>query len=106
MRLIGSVREYHVDQGWGVRDAPETPGGAWVHFSEVRTPGFRALTAGQTVTFEVEPACQDGYAHRALRVRPVGHDDSDETGAFPRSVAYSSSLVIAHDDPPPTSPPD
>jgi cold shock protein len=32
--------EWHDDDGWGVVESPETPGG-WVHFSHVDLQGYR-----------------------------------------------------------------
>jgi CspA family cold shock protein len=73
--MTGVVRVWHREDGWGVVDAPETPGGCWVHFSVVDMPGHRELRAGQQVLFEAEPAEQDGYAYRAVLVRVLdeGH---------------------------------
>ncbi|QCB49395.1 hypothetical protein E5720_10745 [Rhodococcus sp. PAMC28707] len=70
------VREFDAEEGWGVLDAPELPGGCWVHYSDIDGTGFRALTAGQLVNVEYEDllalygpgAQQDGYAFRATRV--------------------------------------
>lgn len=66
---VGTVRLWRGEEGWGVLDSAETPGGAWTHFSEVVGEGFRILTPGQAVEFEYENADQDGYDFRALNVR-------------------------------------
>ena len=70
-RILGVVRVWHREDGWGVVDAPQTPGGCWVHFSVVDVPGYRELRAGQQVLLQVEDAGQDGYAYRATHVEPV-----------------------------------
>ena len=72
---IGVVRVWHRDEGWGVIDAEETPGGCWVHFSVVRVPGYKELRAGQQVRFEVEAVRQDGFDYRAVWAEPLeeGH---------------------------------
>lgn len=31
----GVVREFHVDEGWGIIDGRSVPGGCWVHFSTI-----------------------------------------------------------------------
>ncbi|WP_128802461.1 MULTISPECIES: cold shock domain-containing protein [unclassified Streptomyces] len=62
------VREWDDDEGWGVLDSRETPGGCWTHFSVVEEPGFRSLTAGQKVALEWESGEQDGFQYRATRV--------------------------------------
>jgi cold shock protein len=82
------VRVWYREEGWGVIDSPDTPGGCWVHFSHLWNDGIpepgpgevvhvvahRYLEAfeGETVDFEWEPANQDGYAFRATTVRPHG----------------------------------
>jgi CspA family cold shock protein len=73
--VVGVVRVWHREQGWGVVDAPEVPGGCWVHFSAVEATGYRELRAGQQVLLEAEAAEQDGYRYRATRVRVLeeGH---------------------------------
>jgi len=65
VRIQGTVREWHADEGWGVIDSPATPGGCRAHFSAVAMPGYRQLYAGQPVQLDWEPAVQDGYAYRA-----------------------------------------
>jgi cold shock protein len=69
---LGVVRSFDPDEGWGVIDAPEVPGGCFVHFSNIEMSGYRALTAGQRVRFTYERPgfLQDGCPYRALVVRP------------------------------------
>ena len=62
---IGVVRVWRRDDGWGVVDAEETPGGCWVHVSAVRASVHRELRAGQQVRFAFEAVQQDGYDYRA-----------------------------------------
>lgn len=67
-----TVREWHEEEGWGVLDCPETPGGCWAHYSTLEMDGFRSLTAGQHAELEWEAPGfkQDGYDYRAVRVVP------------------------------------
>jgi CspA family cold shock protein len=70
-RVTGVVRVWHHDEGWGVVDAPETPGGCRVDLDALDAPGYGELRAGQQVLLEFEPAEpdeQDGFAYRATRV--------------------------------------
>ncbi len=73
--VVGVVRVWHHEQGWGVVDASEAPGGCWVHSSAVEATGYRELRAGQQVLLEAEAAEQDGFHYRATRVRVLeeGH---------------------------------
>jgi CspA family cold shock protein len=87
---------WHADEGWGVIDSEDTPGGCWAHYSSVLVPGYRALGAGQSVTLDVERAEQDGYSFRAIGVWPTGqepHRTGIETTRA--SAAYESTF----DDP-------
>lgn len=35
MQSVGTVRVWHTEEGWGVVDCPDTPGGCWVQFSHL-----------------------------------------------------------------------
>lgn len=71
-RAAGVVKSFDPDEGWGVIEAPEVPGGCFVHFANIQMTGYRELEAGQRVhfTFERPGFLQDGYAYRALAVWP------------------------------------
>jgi CspA family cold shock protein len=85
------VRVWHREEGWGVIDSPDTPGGCWVHFGALWNDGipqagpgevvevsggFREAFEGETVDFDWErtssPGSQDGYSFRAATARPRG----------------------------------
>ncbi|MEU4640453.1 hypothetical protein [Micromonospora sp. NPDC023814] len=67
-------------------------------FSVIETPGHRALTAGEVVSFEAEPVRQGGHPHRAVRVwRGTGGSPGT---AVPASVAYGSELTLTVDPAP------
>ena len=97
MNQTGTVREFHADQGWGVIDAPGVPGGCWVSFAAIAAPGYRALEAGQTVTFRAEPAAQDGYAYAAVKVW-TGEPEPPMPAPDAPGGAYHSTLTISYDD--------
>lgn len=97
----GIVRSWDDEQGWGVVDAEATPGGCWVHFSVVAGPGPGTLTPGAAVELEHEPAQQDGYAHRAVRVWPVGAAPAPPPPAAQPSEAYRSTVRLQFDAAPP-----
>jgi cold shock protein len=65
-----TVREWRDEEGWGVLDSPDTPGGCWAHFSHIEMSGYRSLTPGRAVLLEWEAPGQDGYGYRAVRVVP------------------------------------
>jgi len=78
--VAGVVKWFDPEEGWGVIDAPEMPGGCFVHFANIEMPGYRQLHAGQHVrfTFERPGFLQDGFAHTApwqsgRRIDKAGH---------------------------------
>ncbi|MGN6330208.1 MAG: cold shock domain-containing protein [Motilibacteraceae bacterium] len=92
------VREWHDELGWGVLDSEQTPGGCWAHFSAIEAAGYASLSGGDVVLLEHEPAQQDGYAFRALRVRvPGGAPDAGTVIEGP-SAAYRSSMRLEFDE--------
>lgn len=62
------VTQWNDDEGWGVAEAGDVPGGCWMHFGVVEVPGYRTLRAGQTVIADWEEREQDGFRYRATRV--------------------------------------
>ena len=97
--IVGTVREWHDDEGWGVVDSVETPGGCRVLFPAVAVPGPGRLTVGAAVHLEWEAAHQDGYDFRATRVWPLGAEPVDDVIRVQGpSAAYRSHLEIRFDD--------
>jgi CspA family cold shock protein len=91
----GIVREWWSEDGWGVIDSSDTPGGCWASFSVVLVPGFRMLSAGEAVTFRYESAQQDGYGFRAVEVWPSDRQpDRTSLEVSGTSDAYRSRLTI------------
>lgn len=95
MDSVGTVRSWSAEEGWGVIDSPETPGGCWVHYGKVAVRGFRGLNLGQRVEFEWEPGDQDGYHFRATRVWPYGDEPYDRyRRSDPSHPSYRTGLRI------------
>jgi CspA family cold shock protein len=71
-----------------------------VHYSAIAGNGYRALTAGQEVSFRSEAVLdQDGYKYRAVKVWPRSEPEPpycapDRAG---NEGAYQSSLTIVFD---------
>lgn len=63
----GKVKWFNEKKGFGFL---EQPGGAdvFVHFSAIKSSGFKTLAEGQEVTFDVE---QGQKGPQALNVEPV-----------------------------------
>lgn len=94
----GRVRSWQAEEGWGVIDCPQTPGGCWAHFSVVAVEGYKALTPGQAVALDWEPAEQDGYAYRAVRTWPADRPPVPDQVHPSSPSAYGSTLSISYDD--------
>jgi CspA family cold shock protein len=99
MTSVGSVRTFDADEGWGVIDGLDVPGGCWVHFSAICMDGYRQLTRGQHVTFRAEAASQDGFAYRAVKVWAGGIEPLDQSRTQGSSAVYRSSLTLTFDAP-------
>lgn len=48
----GTVRNWNVDDGWGVVDVDAVDGGVWVHFSAIEGRPSGYLVVGEPVTVE------------------------------------------------------
>lgn len=94
-KSFGTVSQWFSDEGWGVIESLDTPGGCWAHFSVVFGKGneLRTLTVGAVVPFTWESDEQDGFSFRATS---VGSGQALTTTAGP-SAAYSSTLTISYD---------
>ncbi|KUL41939.1 cold-shock protein [Actinoplanes awajinensis] len=98
MTSMGVVRSFDPDEGWGVIDGPDVPGGCWVHFSAIAVEGFRELTPGQQVSFRAEQGDQDGFDYRALKAWPgVGAEPPDQVATPHSPAAYQSTLTLTFD---------
>jgi cold shock CspA family protein len=56
MATLATVRVWHDDQGWGIVESEDTPGGCWVHFSHIVSPRYRTLRPGSGLMLEMDGA--------------------------------------------------
>ena len=64
----GTVKWFNESKGFGFITPEDGSKDVFVHFSEIQAEGFKVLTEGQSVTFNVE----DGpKGPQATRVSPV-----------------------------------
>lgn len=94
MSTIGIVHVWYGEDGWGVIDSAETPGGCWTHFSHLAIRGSRSLDPGQQVELEWEGHGQDGFDYVARRTWPRGQDPYERPVSEAPSGAYTSTLTI------------
>lgn len=75
MASRGRVRQYSVEEGWGILESDDTPGGCLVRVLDLRTQSG-TLSAGEEVDFEWEslpPGVEEElFRFSALSVRPAG----------------------------------
>jgi CspA family cold shock protein len=84
------------DEGWGVLDSEETPGGCLAHFSSAGMRSPEELPLGQKVWLDWEASSQDGYKYRAVRFWPQGSEPLERSSAG-SSDLYGSELNISFD---------
>ncbi|MFC9763402.1 hypothetical protein [Rhodococcus jostii] len=100
---IGTMRTWNHDEGWGVIDSSETPGGCWIHATTPSTKTRTGLDPGRQVYFEWErlpgKGVQDGFDFVATDAWYVG-DEPYRRPQGPSTGAYSTSLMITLDDDP------
>ena len=63
----GIVKWFNAEKGYGFIQQEEGPD-VFVHFSAIEADGFRTLSEGERVEFEVEPG-RNGKGPHARRVR-------------------------------------
>ncbi len=69
--MQGTVKWFNDEKGFGFLSNDGGGEDVFVHFSAIQTEGFKSLTEGQKVTFEVERDPQDSHKLRAARVSLV-----------------------------------
>ena len=64
----GTVKWFNAEKGYGFISCDECGTDVFVHFSAIEADGFRTLSEGERVEFEVEPG-RNGKGPQARRVR-------------------------------------
>jgi CspA family cold shock protein len=67
----GTVKWFNPDKGYGFLANDEGGDDVFVHYSAIIADGFRTLSEGQKVTFDVEPDPKDEGKLRAVDVKVV-----------------------------------
>ena len=96
--MLGIVKFFKADKGWGVLVSAELPSDVWVHFSVIEMDGFRTFAAGDVVDFDVEEVEQDSFHYRATRALLLRH------GPAPTLRRVGGRVVIADQHVPNTPP--
>lgn len=67
----GTVKWFNAEKGFGFISNDEGGDDIFVHFSAIQAEGFRTLTEGQKVTFDIEQDPKNSSKLRAANVRAV-----------------------------------
>jgi len=65
----GTVKWFNADKGFGFIANDDGSADVFVHYSAITTDGFKTLSEGQKVTFDVEKDPKDSRRLRAINVK-------------------------------------
>lgn len=68
MLLIGKVKWFDRKKGYGFISADDADGDIFVHYSSINGDGFRSLTEGDNVQFELTQGPKGLLAQNVLRI--------------------------------------
>ena len=66
--MNGTVKWFNESKGYGFISNDDGSGDVFVHYSAIQSDGFRNLTEGQKVTYDVEPDPKNADKLRAVNV--------------------------------------
>lgn len=99
MTVAAQVRVWHDEEGWGVLDSAETPGGCFVSWAHIDHDGYRTLRDVTEVLLDWEAAPQDGYPYCAVRVRIPGRQPATPPSG-PFEGVHPSAVTVQGDEGP------
>ena len=67
----GTVKWFNAEKGYGFISNDDGSGDVFVHFSAIQGTGYRTLTEGQKVTYEVETDPKNSSKLRAVNVTAI-----------------------------------
>ena len=67
----GTVNWFNAEKGFGFISNDDGGEDVFVHFSAIVADGYKTLTEGQKVTFEIEPDTRNSGRFRAVNVQPL-----------------------------------
>ncbi|QCR18762.1 cold-shock protein [Agrococcus sp. SGAir0287] len=93
---LGTVVEWHDDEGWGLVALATSGAEVWAHFSIIEHRAFGSLEVGEEVRVWYQPGPEAGALH-AVRVVPTTNLDDAVVEPEPPGEAYRSSLTVVED---------
>ena len=64
----GTVKWFNAEKGYGFIAPDDGSADVFVHFSAIKSNGFKTLKEGQKVSYDVEPDPKDSRKMRAVNV--------------------------------------
>jgi CspA family cold shock protein len=71
VNMNGTVKWFNEEKGFGFISNDDGSGDVFVHFSAIRSNGFKTLKEGQKVSYETETDPKDSSKLRAVNVMPL-----------------------------------
>ena len=68
----GTVKWFNAEKGFGFISDEKGGDDVFIHFSAIKADGFRTLTEGQKVTYDVETDPKNPSRQRAANVEVIG----------------------------------
>lgn len=78
--MQGKVVSFSNEKGYGFIAKSDGSGDVFVHHSEIDMEGFRTLTKGQAVDFDIEISERNNKP-MAVDVRPIGENNGSRASA-------------------------
>ena len=66
--MTGTVKWFNAEKGYGFIANDDGGDDVFVHFSAIQSTGYRSLSEGQKVTYDVEPDPKNSSKLRAVNV--------------------------------------
>lgn len=66
--MQGKVKWFNAEKGFGFIEKNDGGGDVFVHFSAIRSEGFKTLEEGQTVEFDVVEGTRGPQAANVVRI--------------------------------------
>ena len=64
----GTVKWFNENKGFGFISNDDGSGDVFVHFSSIQNSGYKTLTEGQRVSYDIESDPRDSNKQRAINV--------------------------------------
>ncbi|MHB0885334.1 MAG: cold shock domain-containing protein [Bacillota bacterium] len=67
--MLGKVKWFNAEKGYGFIEREDGGGDVFVHFSAIQMEGFKTLTEGEKVEFEIVEGARGPQAANVVKVQ-------------------------------------